>query len=116
MKLERLTNQITPDGPLKHRFQYQLKQLPNGKWQNRGDARASYYWEPADLWEELPKITSPTLVVRGGKSVVLSDSVLEEMLAAFPNAQAVAVEEAGHTVPEDRTEEFIAALEPFLAS
>ena len=116
LKLARLTNQTTPDGPMKHRLQHLLKQLPNGKWQNKHDARVSYYWEPGNLWDELPKVTVPVLIVRGGKSQVLPDNVVDDMLAAFPNAQAITIEEAGHTVPEDRTEEFIAAIEPFLAS
>jgi len=115
IKLARLTNQITPDAVMWHRLQHQMKQLPNGKWQNKHDARASYYWEPANLWDELPKIIAPTLIVRGGKSEVLQDKTVEDMIAAFPNAQVVTVPESGHTVPEDRTEEFIAALESFLA-
>jgi esterase len=116
IKLARLTNQITPDDVLRYRLQHQMKQLGNSKFQNKHDARASYYWEPANLWDELPKITAPTLIVRGGKSEVLEDQTLEDMVKAFPNANAVTVPEAGHTVPEDRTEEFIAALEKFLAS
>lgn len=116
IKIARLTNQITPDDVLRYRLQHQMKQLDNGKWQNRHDARASYYWDPKNLWDELPKITVPTLIVRGGKSEVLQDKTVDDMLQAFPNARAVTVEEAGHTVPEDRMEEFIAVLEPFLAS
>jgi pimeloyl-ACP methyl ester carboxylesterase len=116
LKLARLTNQTTPDEAMKHRLQHLLKQLPNGKWQNKHDARVSYYWEPANLWDELPKVSAPVLIVRGGKSQVLQDKTIEDMLAAFPDAQAVTIEEAGHTVPEDRPEEFIAALERFLGS
>ncbi len=37
------------------------------------------------------------------------------MLQDFPNATLVDIAEAGHTVPEDRTEDFLAAVEPFLA-
>ncbi len=116
LKLVRLTNQTTPDGPLKHRLKYLLKQMPNGKWQNKHDARVSYYWDPADLWDELPKVTAPVLIVRGGKSEVLRDKDADRMLQGFPKATLVTIAEAGHTVPEDRAEEFIAAIEPFLAS
>ena len=116
LKLVRLTNQITPDAALNHRLKYLLKQLPNGKWQNKHDARVSYYWDPADLWGELPKVTAPVLIVRGGKSEVLRDQDAERMLQEFPNATLVDIAEAGHNVPEDRTEDFIAAVEPFLAS
>jgi len=115
LKLALLTNQTTPDEPLKHRLRHLLKQLPNGKWQNKHDARVSYYWDPADLWGELPKVTAPVLIMRGGKSEVLRDKDADRMLQEFSNATLVDIAEAGHTVPEDRTEEFIATVEPFLA-
>lgn len=116
LKLVRLTNQTTPDGPLMHRLRHLLKQLPNGKWQNKHDPRVSYYWDPADLWEELPRVTAPVLIIRGGKSEVLRDKDAERMLQEFPNAKLVDIPEAGHTVPEDATEAFIETIEPFLAS
>jgi non-heme chloroperoxidase len=74
----------------------------------------SYYWRPADIVEELPKVTRPTLIVRGGKSQVLSEGAAERMRAKFPQAEAITVEQAGHTVPEDTPDEFIAAVRSFL--
>jgi pimeloyl-ACP methyl ester carboxylesterase len=115
LKLVRLTNQTTPDESLRHRLRYLLKQLPDGRWTNKHDPRVSYHWHPANLWDELAKITAPVLLVRGGKSYVLSEEAAERMRAGFPNAEVVAIEEAGHTVPEDTPEEFIAAVEAFLA-
>ena len=56
------------------------------------------------------------MIMRGGKSEVLRDNDADRMLQDFPNAKLVDIAEAGHTVPEDRPEEFIAAIEPFLAS
>ena len=116
LKLVRLTNKTTPDAPLKHRLKHLLKQMPDGKWQNKHDARVSYYWDPEDLWGELPKVTAPVLIMRGGKSEVLRDKDADRMLREFPNATLVDIAEAGHTVPEDRTDDFLAAVEPFLAS
>ena len=115
LKLARLTNQTTPDESLRHRLLYLLKQLPDGRWTNKHDPRVSYHWQPANLWDELQNVTCPVLIVRGGKSYVLSEEAAERMRAAFPNAEVVAIEEAGHTVPEDTPEEFIAAVEAFLA-
>ncbi len=115
IKMIRLTNQITPDAALRHRLHYILGQLPDGRWTYRSDPRISYHWQPADLWDELPKVQAPALIVRGGQSQVMRPSTVEKMVAAFPNAQAVTIEEAGHTVPEDTPEPFIAAVEAFLA-
>jgi len=104
----------TPEGALRHRLSYLLKPTPDGRRVEKHDPRASYHWTPADLWGELPKVSAPVLVVRGGKSQVLSDATAERMRAAFPCAELVTVEEAGHTVVEDRPEEFIEAMRSFL--
>ncbi len=56
------------------------------------------------------------MIMRGGKSEVLRDKDADRMLQEFPNATLVDISEAGHTVPEDRTEDVLAAIEPFLAS
>lgn len=115
LKLIRLTNQTTPDDSLFHRLNHQLKQLPDGRWTFKHDPRVSYYWRPSNLWDELPKITMPVLIVRGGKSVVLSAEAAEKMRAALPNAEVVVIEDAGHTVPEDTPDAFIEVVEAFLA-
>ena len=115
LKLVRLTNQTTPDAALRHRLRYLLKQLPDGRWINKHDPRVSYYWQPSNLWDELPKIAAPVLLVRGGKSVVLPGETAERLRAAFPQGELVTVEQAGHTVPEDTPDEFIEAVEAFLA-
>ncbi len=105
----------TPDESIRHHVQHLLKQLPDGQWTNKHDPRVSYYWKPGNLWAELPNITAPVLIVRGGQSYVLSGDVAEEMRLAFPNAQLATLEAAGHTVPEDQPQEFIDVIERFLA-
>ncbi len=115
LKVMRLTNHTTPDERARHRLRYTLKQTADGKWTYKHDPRVSYHWQPADLWEELPKIQAPVLIVRGGKTYVFSERTAARMQQAFPNAELVNLPEAGHTVPEDRPEEFIEALESFLA-
>ncbi|MEX0785964.1 MAG: alpha/beta hydrolase [Dehalococcoidia bacterium] len=115
LMLVRLSNKTTPEPALRHRLSHLLKQLPDGKWQYKHDPRVSYYWEPSDLWEELPNVQAPVLIVRGGKSEVVRDTTAERMLAEFPNAELVTIEPSGHTVPEDAPEEFIAALDSFLS-
>jgi pimeloyl-ACP methyl ester carboxylesterase len=115
LKMVRLTNQTTPDDSLMHRLTYLLKELPEGGYTFKHDPRVSYYWRPGDLWAELSKVTCPVLIVRGGKSQVLSADAAERMRAAFPNAELVTMAESGHTVPEDTPQEFIDAVEAFLA-
>jgi pimeloyl-ACP methyl ester carboxylesterase len=114
-RLIRLSNQTTPDDALRHRLRHLLKRLPDGRWTFKHDPRVGYHWRPSDLWGELPKVQAPVLIVRGGKSPVLSDRTAERMRAAFPQAELVTVEESGHTVPEDAPDPFIQAMESFLA-
>lgn len=114
LKLIRLTNQTTPDESLRHRLRYLLKELPDGRWTFKHDPRVSYYWRPSNLWDELANVTVPVLIVRGGKSQVLSAEAAERMRVAFPQADVVVCEEAGHTVPEDTPQEFIELVEAFL--
>ena len=115
LKLMRLTNQTTPDDALRHRLRHLLKPLPDGRWTFKHDPRVSYYWRPSNLWDELPKVAAPVLIVRGGKSMVLPAEAAERMRATFPRAELVTIDEAGHTVPEDSADQFIEAVEAFLA-
>ncbi|MCH7718362.1 MAG: alpha/beta hydrolase [Chloroflexi bacterium] len=111
----KLSNPFTPDESLRHHVRHLLKRLPDGNWTFKHDPRVSYHWRPTDLWEELPKVQAPVLIVRGGKSEVLPAEIAEPMRAAFSNAALVTIEESGHTVPEDAPQAFIEAVEGFLA-
>jgi pimeloyl-ACP methyl ester carboxylesterase len=111
----KLTHPYTPDESLRHHIEHLLKPSPDGRWTFKHDPRVSYYWRPGNLWDELPKVTAPVLIVRGGKSQVLPDDMAERMRDAFPCGELVTVGEAGHTVPEDRPEEFIEIVQGFLA-
>jgi esterase len=112
--LRSLTHPYTSDEAIRHHVKHQCRQLPDGRWTYKQDPRVSYYWRPSDLWEELPKIRVPVLIVRAGRSEVLPPETAGKMRAAFPNAELVAIAEAGHTVPEDQPEQFIEAVERFL--
>ncbi|MFN0094178.1 MAG: alpha/beta fold hydrolase [Dehalococcoidia bacterium] len=68
------------------------------------------------LWECLERIPCPALVVRGQTSDILSPELVERMLAKLPRGSAVEIQGAGHPVPMDQPERFIAALRAFLAS
>ena len=71
--------------------------------------------EPLDLWACLPRITCPTLLIRGAESDVYSPELAQRMLAALPDGRVVEVPDAGHTVPGDRPEQFADVVQRFLA-
>lgn len=109
------SNPFTPETSLRHHVKHLLKATDDGRWTYKHDPRVSYHWQPRNLWAELPKIEAPVLIVRGGKSQVLQGDIAEEMRAAFPRADLATIADAGHTVPEDAPDEFLATIEAFLA-
>ncbi len=68
------------------------------------------------LWESLEHITCPTLVIRAGKSKVLSREIAEEMVRRLPNGRLVEIPDAGHQVPLHQPEAFAKVVAEFLAS
>jgi pimeloyl-ACP methyl ester carboxylesterase len=113
--VRQLSHPITPEAIVRHHIKHQTRQLEDGRWTFKQDPRVSYYWKPGNHWDELPKITAPALIVRAGKSPILPQAVAEKMRDALPCAELVVVEESGHTVPEDRAQEFVDLVEDFLA-
>ncbi|ATE65448.1 alpha/beta fold hydrolase [Rhizorhabdus dicambivorans] len=90
-----------------------------------------YYWhwdprilemtqqaEPPHFSDELirvaPCVTLPTLLVRGGKSDVVDDAGVAEMLRLVPHTEIFDVAGAGHMVAGDRNDPFSAGMIAFL--
>ncbi len=104
-------------------LQKNLRQRDDGRWY--------WHWDPAFVngprnistgntnwlgrFEEAARhIKVPTLLVRGGKSELVSQSAVEEFLALVPHAEFVDVTDAGHMVAGDRNDAFAAAVAAFL--
>jgi pimeloyl-ACP methyl ester carboxylesterase len=113
-RLARQNNQIASEDMIRHRVTHNARQLPDGRWTWKYSLDAPRLWRPEDLWDRLPAITAPTLVVRGGVSNVLSQELAEREAAAIPNGRLVVVEGSGHPVPMDRPAELEAAVRAFL--
>jgi pimeloyl-ACP methyl ester carboxylesterase len=74
-------------------------------WANRPDPM----W-----WDHMGRITMPTLVVAGGPTSGIPQDRVAALAERIPDARLVTVD-AGHLVHEERPEEFLAVVEPFLA-
>jgi pimeloyl-ACP methyl ester carboxylesterase len=85
------------------------------------DGRFGFKFDPR--WFALPpepeppleRIACPTLVVRGGKSSLLSAEGAAELVAQIPGARLCEISDAGHNVHLERPGEVLRALEEFLA-
>ena len=99
-----------------------IKQLPSGKWTWKYDSylRSGFNNrnktnDSLEAWEVLEKIIIPTLIVKGGKSDILSSEILQKMTKTMSNASARTVEGAGHLVPGDNPIEFTKLVIDFLS-
>jgi pimeloyl-ACP methyl ester carboxylesterase len=70
--------------------------------------------KPVDAWPLLPRITTPTLVLRGERSPILPRPMAERLRAEIPDARLVEIAEAYHHLILDRPEAFVRALREFL--
>jgi len=67
-----------------------------------------------DLWPYVERIETPTLLILGGESDLVTDETLERMKATMPRLQVVTVEGATHMVPQDKPAEFERHVREFL--
>ncbi len=70
--------------------------------------------DPETAWRSCANIEASTQIVRGELSDVLSPQIAERMVATIPHARLVTVANAGHGVPYDAPEGFLAAVREFL--
>jgi pimeloyl-ACP methyl ester carboxylesterase len=106
---------------LRRSLQHNLRQMPDGKLTWKHDRRHRAKFDAAEwtrrrlgLWDEVARITCPTLVVRGGRSDVFHDEDAEKLAKALPRGSWVRVEDAGHTVQGDNPRGLVAELRRFL--
>jgi pimeloyl-ACP methyl ester carboxylesterase len=114
-------NPIRDPRVLRRSLFYNLRQLPTGKWSLKHDQRRASddSWRIAAeqrerILRDVSKISCPTLIVRGGKSDVLSDDAAERFAHMLPHARWVRVENAGHNVQGDNPSGLLDAMNPFL--
>lgn len=85
--------------------------------QNLG-AATKFMWPIADrgLSRRLPYVSTPTLIVHGESDGLIPSAYADEFARLLPNAEVARISGAGHLPQVEREDEFIAAVEAFLAS
>ncbi len=94
-----------PQANLEYRTWWNMRHLPEGGMTFKYDPLVPMRWDPADLWDDLPRIAAPALLVRGELTLVLPLATAERMVAAMPDAELVQVSGSGHSVPTDKPAE-----------
>lgn len=88
----------------------------DGGWGWRFDPQTHGERRPVDAWPLLPRITAPTLVVRGALSPVLTADMAERLRATIPRASLVTIPNAYHHLTLDAPAPFTAAMTQFVAA
>ncbi|MGB3303672.1 alpha/beta fold hydrolase [Gordonia sp. (in: high G+C Gram-positive bacteria)] len=100
-----------------------VRQREDGRWYWHWDPEFIHsgegdeprrHTDPVRLAAAARQVSVPTLVVRGGKSDVVSDAGIASMKRLVPHAEIADVSGAGHMVAGDDNEVFAAAIEAFL--
>jgi pimeloyl-ACP methyl ester carboxylesterase len=113
-------NRYTSDAVLRRRLRYATQALPDGKtgWRYdlaiREQSRQGTAAPAEDLWPQLPRITCPTLIVRGADTDLLSPEIAQQMLDTLPNAQLAEVQRAAHMVFEENPDGFMEVMRHYL--
>lgn len=72
------------------------------------------HYDRPDAWSHLPRISVPTLIVRGAESTLLRADVARRMRDAIPNCTLVELEGGGHWAHHESPDAFQQAVEAFL--
>lgn len=67
------------------------------------------------LLDAARRLTVPTLIVRGGRSELVSPEAVDELIAAMPHARTIDVAGAGHMIAGDDNDTFTDAVTAFLS-
>jgi esterase len=115
-----------PAAHLRYSLTHSLKQTPDG-WTWKQDHRprrqpaataeeqAAIRAQQAEaLWTDVRAISTPTLLMRGAQSKILSEAVAERTVAALQRGRLVVIPRATHNVHSDNPVDFAAALDVFL--
>lgn len=108
---------------IRDRMRHRLKPAENGKWtwkfdsrfrEKNGSLRIGSEMSNDETWQLFRSLTTPTLLVRGAESDVLTQDVAERAVREMPNARLALISGAGHSVPGDNPDDFSGAALQFL--
>jgi pimeloyl-ACP methyl ester carboxylesterase len=111
-------NPTRSESSLRRGVLHNAREEADGSWTWRYDPMRG--WKQGEtlsfvpLWEEVDRIAAPILLVRGALSGVVSDEDEAELRRRQPDAQAVTIGGAGHSVQGDQPLELARILTEFL--
>jgi esterase len=115
----RAVNSVPPEAHHRHRIDNSLMRTEDGRWTYRYDRalRSGNTLRPRDAegaWRSCAQIAVPTLLMRGENSDILAPEVAKRMMEVVPQASFVEIKGAGHPIPLDTPDAFLAEARVFL--
>ena len=115
----RAANSVPPLAVHRHRVDYSLMRLADGRWTYRYDRALrtprTLRLRDADAgWKACANIIVPTQLIRGANSDILSADSAVKMSKTIPNGVLAEVKDSGHSVPLDAPDGFLNAARQFL--
>jgi pimeloyl-ACP methyl ester carboxylesterase len=122
-------NPTRSESSLRRGVLHNAKELPDGRWSWRYDPMRS--WKMGDdgekleqpkgpdfatLWEKVDAVKAPITLYRGGRSGVVGDEDVEELVRRQPDTAVVVVDDAGHSIQGDKPLELAALLRELITS
>lgn len=104
---------------LRRSLTHALRETVDGEFVWKTDRRKSMRMQAFEdrfeyLSENLNAITCPTLVLRGGKSDVMTDDQAQRFASELPNGRWRAIPDAGHTIQGDNPKAMLQEIRAFL--
>jgi pimeloyl-ACP methyl ester carboxylesterase len=103
---------------LRYSLLHALKQLPEGRWTWKRDLRPTSRLESAEraaradaVWQDVRAIRTPTLLLRGEHSPLLSAEIASRVEREMRDARLVTILGAGHNLHSDAPAAFARALD-----
>ncbi len=100
---------------------FNLRKTDNNTWTWKYDPRpgrapsSQDRWERySRLWNELNLVTCPTLIVKGGRSRILTEANADRLARGVPNGRWLTIPDAGHAVQVDQPLLLATEIERFL--
>jgi pimeloyl-ACP methyl ester carboxylesterase len=99
---------------------HNARRLADGRWSWRydlfgpGPEGGATWADFTPLWDDVARISVPTLFLRGGLSPFVHDEDIAGMCARLPTMRIETVEGAGHAIQSDQPLELVRLVEEFV--
>lgn len=104
-----------PASAVRRGVRHNARQLPDGAWTWRYDPQiGAAQGKHAALWTDVPRLSMPVMLVRGGDSAFVTQDDLAEMTRLAPAMRVEVVPGAGHAVQSDQPIALAALIREFM--